>query len=298
MRWMPLALSVVLASLALAGLFGRLAVGLPPWVLWLVAIPAGAVALNEALGKPVPFLRWSFIRMFLGMKRLLEDGQVGDGREQRVADYVLHEARPGDIEDAIRVIDDFGWHKSLLMNVGDKKGPILDEAIRSAQPKLVLELGAYIGYSALRMTRLLPEGGRLCSVEFNASNAELARRIIAHAGADDRASFIVGTLGDGGATLDRLVSEHGFAKGALDFVFLDHAKEAYLSDLELLLERGWLHEGSVLVADNVKFPGAPEYHAYMKVQEGKLWRTVEHHAPIEYQSMIKDIVLVSHYLGG
>ena len=29
MRWMPLALSVVLASLALARLFGRLAVGLP-----------------------------------------------------------------------------------------------------------------------------------------------------------------------------------------------------------------------------------------------------------------------------
>ena len=128
---------------------------------------------------------------------------MGDGREQRVVDYVLERARPGDVDDAIRVIDDFGWHKSLLINVGDKKGPILDKAMRDARPRLVLEVGAYIGYSALRMSRCLAPGGRVCSVEFNASNAELARRIIAHAGAADRISILVGTLGDGGQTLDR-----------------------------------------------------------------------------------------------
>jgi catechol O-methyltransferase len=226
------------------------------------------VALNELLGKPVPFLRWSFLRLLLGMGKLLENWQVGDGREQRVADYVLARARAGDV----------------------------DDAIRKARPKLVLELGAYIGYSALRMARCLPEGGRIVSVEFNPSNAELARRIVAHAGANDRVSIVVGTLGDGGPTLDRLAREHGFAPGALDLAFIDHAKEAYLTDLQLILDRGWLHPGSVIVADNVKFPGAPEYRAYMQSQEGKQWRTVEHQAPIEYQSLIKDLVLVSEYL--
>ncbi len=213
-------------------------------------------------------------------------------------DYVLARARPGDVDDAIRVIDDFGWHKSLLINVGDKKGPILDKAVRDARPKLVLEVGAYIGYSALRMSRCLADGGRVCSVEFNASNADLARRIIAHAGAADRIAIVVGTLGDGGQTVDRLTREHGFAKGALDLVFLDHDKEAYLADLRLILEKGWLHRGSVVVADNVKFPGAPQYRAYMQSQEGKVWRTVEYSAPIEYQSVIQDLVLVSEYLGG
>jgi catechol O-methyltransferase len=138
----------------------------------------------------------------------------------------------------------------------------------------------------------------VCSVEFNASNAELARRIVAHAGATDRIALLVGTLGDGGQTLDRLERDHGFARGALDFVFLDHDKDAYLSDLELILERGWLHRGSVVVADNVKFPGAPEYRSYMQAQEGKLWRTQEHSAPIEYQVVIQNLVLVSEYLGG
>ncbi len=296
MRWIPLVVASLLAAVALAGLSGAVALPVPPWLLWLVALPAAAVALNELLGKPVPFLRWSFLRMLVVMPRLLKEWQVGDGREQRVVDYVLERARPGDVDDAIRVIDDFGWHKSLLINVGDKKGPILDAAVRAARPKLVLEVGAYIGYSALRMSRLLADGGRLCSVEFNASNAELARRIVAHAGAGDRVAIVVGTLGDGGTTLDRLTREHGFGPGALDLVFLDHDKEAYLSDLELILERGWLHRGSVVVADNVKFPGAPAYRAYMQAQEGKLWRTVEHAAPIEYQSMIQDLVLVSEYL--
>jgi len=296
MRWMPLAVSSLLAAVALAGLFGVVALPIPSWLLWLVAVPAAAVAVNELLGKPVPFLRWSFLRMLVGMPRLLKEWQVGDGREQRVVDYVLERARPGDVDDAVRVIDEFGWQKSLLINVGDKKGPILDAAVRAARPKLVLEVGAYIGYSALRMSRCLAEGGRLCSVEFNPSNADLARRIVSHAGADGKIAVLVGTLGDGGATADRLAREHGFGPGALDLVFLDHDKEAYLSDLQLILERGWLHRGSVVVADNVKFPGAPAYRAYMQAQEGKLWRTVEHAAPIEYQSMIQDLVLVSEYL--
>jgi catechol O-methyltransferase len=297
MRFVPLAVSSLLAAVAISALVGALALPVPTWLLWLVAVPAAAVALNELLGKPVPFLRWSFLRMLLGMGKLLENWQVGDGREERVADYVVERARPGDVGDAIRVIDDFGWHKSLLINVGDKKGPILDDAIRTARPKLVLELGTYIGYSALRMARCLPEGGRICSVEFNPANAHLARRIVAHAGASDRVTILVGTLGDGGATLERLAREHGFAKGALDLVFLDHAKEAYLTDLALVVERGWLHPGSVVVADNVKFPGAPEYRAYMQAEEGRQWRTVEHEAPIEYQSIIKDLVLVSEYVG-
>jgi catechol O-methyltransferase len=145
------------------------------------------------------------------------------------------------------------------------------------------------------MARCLPAGGRICSVEFSPSNADLARRIISHAGASDRVTIVVGTLGDGGVTLERLSREHGFAPGTLDLVFLDHAKEAYLTDLELMLQRGWLHPGSVVVADNVK-SREPRSTAPTCRPEGKRWRTVEHEAPIEYQSMIKDLVLVSEYL--
>ena len=63
----------------------------------------------------------------------------------------------------------------------------------------------------------------------------------------------------------RPCAEHsGFSPGNVDFVFLDHAKEAYLPDLLRILEAGWLHPGSVVVADNVRFPGAPKYRRYME----------------------------------
>jgi catechol O-methyltransferase len=254
--------------------------------------------LSELGGKRLPFLRWSVVRMMLGRKRLATEWQVGDGREEALAGHVTAHAREGDIDDAIRVIDDFCYHRSVLMNVGDEKGEILDQAVRDAQPRRLLELGTYCGYSALRMARVMPEQARLYSIEFSPANAEIARRIWDHAGLGDRVTVIVGTLGDGGRTMARLEDEHGFSGGALDFVFVDHDKTAYLPDLERILNQGWLHPGSVVVADNVKFPGAPKYRAYLKAQEGKEWHTIEHDAHAEYQSLVKDLVLESKYLGG
>ncbi|HWC25103.1 MAG TPA: hypothetical protein VG474_00835 [Solirubrobacteraceae bacterium] len=80
-------------------------------------------------------------------------------------------------------------------------------------------------------------------------------------------------------------------------MFLDHDKDAYLSDVQLLLELGWLHPASVLVADNVKLPGAAEYAAYMRDQEGRSWCTLEHKTHVEYQTLLKDLVLESEFLG-
>jgi catechol O-methyltransferase len=142
----------------------------------------------------------------------------------------------------------------------------------------------------------MPAEARLFSVEFSAANAGIARRIWQHAGVADRLTVVVGTLGDGGQTIERLESEHGFARGSVDFVFVDHDKAAYLPDLESIVDRGWLHAGSVVVADNVKVPGAPKYHAYMKAEEGRTWRTIEHDTHVEYQSLFKDLVLESEYL--
>lgn len=254
--------------------------------------------MSEIGGKRFPFLRPSLIRAMLSMGRLNRTGQVGDGREERLAKYVVENARHGDLDDVIRVIDEFAYKRSFLINVGDEKGEILDRAVQRVRPKLLLELGTYCGYSALRICRAMPDDGRLVSVEFSAANAEIARRIWAHAGVGERVAVVVGTLGDGGPTVTALEAEHDFAAASLDFVFLDHDKSAYLSDLQLILERQWLHPDSVVVADNIKMPGAPGYRDYMKQQEGKRWRTVEHQTHAEYQSLVKDLVLESEYLGG
>lgn len=254
--------------------------------------------LTEIGGRRMPFLRWSFLRMALGLPKLLKDWQVGDGREEALAQHVFAHARQGDLDDVIRTIDRFCYEQSFMINVGDEKGEILDAAVRRAAPNLVLELGTYCGYSALRVARTMGSEARLVSVEFNPANAAIARRIWDHAGVGDRLTVVVGTLGDGGATVERLESEHGFAKRSVDLIFIDHDKNAYLPDLQLIIEHEWLHPGSVAVADNVKFPGAPKYRAYMKQAEGTQWRSVEHATHAEYQTLLKDIVMESDYLGG
>ena len=253
--------------------------------------------LLEIGGRRLPFLRWSFVRMILGMKHLTSEWQVGDGREEAARDYVLEHAPAGDLDAAIAALDEFALKEKFLINVGDEKGKLLDDAIAKAKPTLALELGTYCGYGSLRMARAIGPQGRLVSVEFVAANAEIARAVIEHAGVAGRVTVVVGTIGDGGKTLSALESEHGFGPGTLDLAFLDHDKDAYLPDLETIVERGWLHPGSVVVADNIKFPGAPEYRAYMQEHEGGRWRSLEHETHVEYQSLIKDLVLESEYLG-
>jgi catechol O-methyltransferase len=234
--------------------------------------------------------------MAAGARNLTTTGQIGDRREAAAVDYVLKNARAGDVDDVLATIDKFAYEKSMLVNVGDEKGQLLDAALRRANPALVLELGTYVGYGALRIARSAPTA-KVYSVELAEANAVNARQIWTHAGVADRVTCVVGTLGDGGRTLDALATEHGFTSGTLDFVFLDHDKNAYLDDLKSILDRGWLHPGSIAVADNVRVPGAPKYREYMRQQQGKVWNTVEHKTHLEYQSLVTDLVLESDYLG-
>ncbi|NDJ91885.1 O-methyltransferase [Mycolicibacter kumamotonensis] len=249
-----------------------------------------------SLKRHIPFLRWSFLRVVTGTRSLTTTGQIGDGREAAAVDYVLSHARAGDIDDVLARLDEFAYEQSLLINIGDEKGVLLDAAVQRVNPALALELGTYCGYGALRIARAAPSA-RIYSVELAEANADNARQIWAHAGVADRITCVVGTIGDGGRTLDALTARHGFAAGALDFLFLDHDKDAYLPDLHSILDRGWLHPGSVVVADNVKLPGAPRYREYMRAQQGTRWDTVEHKTHVEYQSLLPDLVLESTFLG-
>ncbi len=248
------------------------------------------------LAKRFPLLRWSILRTGIGIRRFNTSGQIGDGREAAAADFVEEHARPGDIDDVLAAMDRYAYEKSFLVNVGDEKGVLLDAAVRRSSPRLALELGTYCGYGALRIARAAPSS-RVVSVELAEANASVAQRIWAHAGVEDRVTCVVGTVSDGGRTLAVLEAEHGLRPGALDFLFIDHDKNAYLPDLNAITERQWLHRGSIVVADNVGFPGSPRYRAYMREQQGRHWQTVEHRSHVEYQTLIPDLVLESEYLG-
>lgn len=283
---------------------------LPTWATNLVAhnrrpdaATASAIAVTGtvALLLAVPATRnriayyWSFVRMALGLRTMHKKGNFGDGREEAVLAFVKSKAPRGDADAVLAAIDDFASRTAFLINVGDAKGLILEESIKRARPKRALELGAYVGYSAIRQARLLRPGGHLYTVEFSDENASVTQRMIEHAGLADRVTVVLGSIGDGGKTIRRLNEEFHFNDGkGVDHVFVDHAKEYYLSDLKLIMDAGWLHKGTIVTADNILVPGVPDYRQFMK--ESTRFKSVEHKSSMEYTS-VPDIVLVSEFLG-
>src|SRR5437867_12963916 len=93
-------------------------------------------------------------------------------------------------EAVLREIERMG-ERNFIPVIGPEKGKILDDVIRASKPRRVLEIGTLIGYSAIRIARLLPRGGRPACVEMNAHHAELARMNLERAALSQRGEIIV-----------------------------------------------------------------------------------------------------------
>ena len=72
-----------------------------------------------------------------------------------------------------------------------------------------------------------------------------------------------------GAGAERVpdVVERLGAGNAADMVFFD-CKECYLPDLKRFEEAGLIQPGTVVVADNVVYPGAPDFLDYVDTARG------------------------------
>ncbi|XP_068104711.1 catechol O-methyltransferase A-like isoform X1 [Hyperolius riggenbachi] len=112
----------------------------------------------------------------------LKDFLTGTTRPVRMLQFVQRYAKAGDAASVISAIDTFCSKVEWAMNVGDKKGEILDAVVRETRPHWVLELGTYCGYSTVRIARLLPPNARLITIEMNPHYAQVAKEVIRHAG--------------------------------------------------------------------------------------------------------------------
>jgi catechol O-methyltransferase len=228
---------------------------------------------------------------YVSLVKFAISGALGfsDGREILCLEFVRTNATQGNASDVMRAIDTFGWNHQFLMNVGDDKGKILTEALLSKSPRNALEIGAYVGYSAVRTASALPADSHLTSVEFSSFNAGIARQMVEYAGLSHKVTIVEGTI-------STVLKDHMKTKGLknFDFVFVDHEKSAYLPDLLYLVNEKLLQPGAVVVGDNILFPGAPDYRKF--VNSSPLFQTVEHHSNVEYLS-IPDVVTVSTYVG-
>ena len=198
-------------------------------------------------------------------------------KEEQLLRHVYARAAENNPQSVLDVMDDFGWKIQWMMAVGDQKGAILRREVANRAPKVAVEAGAYCGYSAVLIGAQLPPDGHLYSVEIDPLHAAIATKVVEYAGLRDKVTVLVGTLD---SRLSALRSVHGVR--AIDLLFIDHDKRAYLSDLKRVEASGLLVKGSVVVADNVIYPGAPDYLDYVHGLEGRTYRTTMHEAKVEY----------------
>ncbi|CAH1268267.1 COMT [Branchiostoma lanceolatum] len=160
-------------------------------------------------------------------------------KEQRVLQYVQQNASRGDPDSVLAAVDKFGWETEWAMNLGDVKGAILDRFVKETAPQTMLELGTYMGYSAIRIARLLPETAKFMTVEFDQENAAVAREMIEFAGLQNR---IIQITSDTADVIPQLKTKYDVE--TLDMVFIDHWKDVYVRDIKLLETNKLLRKGN------------------------------------------------------
>ncbi|XP_071787499.1 catechol O-methyltransferase-like [Asterias amurensis] len=211
-------------------------------------------------------------------------------KAEKMVSYVLDHAKKGDPASLLASADKYCYTVQRLMNVGEIKGAIVTNILKDLAPKTCLELGTYCGYSAVLMASILPNGSRLLTVEADEGNAEIAKKFIDHAGIKVKEKITV-IVNNSDEVIPKLRED--FSVDFLDFVFIDHWKNVYLRDLQLLETHGLLRKGTVIVADNVIYPGAPEYLEYVTTSEK--YQTETFDSTLEYSDK-KDAVAKSVYL--
>ncbi len=124
------------------------------------------------------------------------------------------------------------------MMVGTLEGAFLSFVVGMKQPRLVLEIGTFTGWSGIAMASALPAGAKLISCDVNAETTAIARRYAEEAGVADRIQYLLGPATD---TL-------GSLEGPFDLVFIDADKPGYIDYYEAVLPK--LADDGVILADN------------------------------------------------
>ena len=124
------------------------------------------------------------------------------------------------------------------MMVGQLEAAFLSFVVGLREPRLVLEIGTFTGWSSIAMASALPTGGRIVTCDVNEETSAIARRYAEEAGVADRIEYRLGPAIETVATLD----------GPFDLVFIDADKEGYVDYYEAVLPK--LAEHGVILADN------------------------------------------------
>ena len=137
-------------------------------------------------------------------------------------------------------------HLNILqprMLSGHLQGRILSFLSKSIQPKVILEIGTYTGYSALCMAEGLQNDGVLYTIDINKELATFAQQYFNKSSYKNLIKMMVGNALE-------IIPKLNFN---WDLVFIDADKENYSNYFDSVIER--LNKGGMIIADNVLWSG-------------------------------------------
>lgn len=126
---------------------------------------------------------------------------------------------------------------------GNVQGRFLSLISKLMQPKLILELGTYTGYSAICLAEGLAADGKLITIDINEELENRVRGYFEQAGLTNIIDYRIGNA----LNLLPAINE------TVDLVFIDADKENYLNYYNLIFDK--VRSGGLILADNVLWSG-------------------------------------------
>lgn len=126
---------------------------------------------------------------------------------------------------------------------GFVQGRLLSMFSHMIRPSVVLEIGTYLGYSALCFAEGLADGGKVITLDIQEDTNRVARAFVEKSGFADRIDFRLGPATEIIPTLDEV----------FDLVFIDADKPNYSNYYDLVIDK--VRPGGFIIADNVLWSG-------------------------------------------
>lgn len=161
-------------------------------------------------------------------------------------------------------------HQKIMqprMLSGHYQGRVLSMISKMVNPKYILEIGTYTGYSALCLAEGLQKDGELHTIDINEELADFQRKYF-HA--SNYGKHIFQHVGDALEMIPNLDM-------IFDLVFIDADKENYANYFHLIIDK--LKTGGIILSDNVLWSG--------KVIEPLKKDDISTKAILEYNELLK-----------
>lgn len=137
----------------------------------------------------------------------------------------------------------YAHYEDKAMLSGFVQGRLLSMFSHMIRPKVVLEIGTYLGYSALCFAEGLADGGKVITLDIQEFTNLVARSFVEKSAFADRIEFHLGLATEIIPTLDE----------TFDLVFIDADKPNYSNYYDLVFDK--VRSGGFIIADNVLWSG-------------------------------------------